>query len=482
MGDLPAESKSNVIVSKVIVMSESDAALKALKEAVRLAPDNIDLARHYGQMLLSLLRFQEAEQHFRETLTRFPASDSIKTCLADTYYREGKNSHALAIVESQIGKSSPYPPALVLYAKLMYRAGEVPTAVANYKQAVELDESSSDDNFAALLGIRDWQETSERPMMDDTNDDDVVDGRIRAFSGSDGDADNDNGAARIERPKINFSDVGGMDQVKEQISVKIIHPITHADMYAAYGKKVGGGILMYGPPGCGKTHLARATAGEVDAKFISVGINDVLEMWMGNSERNLHSLFEEARRNRPCVLFFDEVDALGASRSDMRQSAGRHLVNQFLAELDGSESNNEGVLILGATNAPWHVDAAFRRPGRFDEIIFVPPPDAIAREEILKIELLGKPVEKLDWSALAKKAHEFSGADLKAVVDRAIEVKLQEAIKTGKPTPLTTKDLLATIKKLRPSTKEWFATAKNHAVYANQAGTYDDILKYLKIK
>ena len=143
---------------------------------------------------------------------------------------------------------------------------------------------------------------------------------------------------------------------------------------AAYGKKVGGGILMYGPPGCGKTHLARATAGEVQAKFMSIGINDVLDMWMGNSERNLHSLFEQARRNRPCVLFFDEVGRIGRQqRSDMRQSSGRHLVNQFLAEMDGTTSNNEGVLILGATNAPWHVDSAFRRPGRFDQVLFVPP-------------------------------------------------------------------------------------------------------------
>ena len=166
----------------------------------------------------------------------------------------------------------------------------------------------------------------------------------------------------------------------------------------------------------------------------------------------------------------------------MRQSAGRHLVNQFLSELDGVEANNEGLLILGATNAPWHVDSAFRRPGRFDQVIFVPPPDLDARVEILKILLEGKPTDGIDHAQVAKKANEFSGADLKAVVDRAIEAKLQEAIKAGKPSPLTTKNLLASVKSVKPSTREWFATARNHAVYANQGGTYDDILEYLKLK
>jgi SpoVK/Ycf46/Vps4 family AAA+-type ATPase len=238
---------------------------------------------------------------------------------------------------------------------------------------------------------------------------------------------------------------------------------------------------MYGPPGCGKTYLARATAGEIKAGFLSIGINDVLNMWLGNSEKNLHELFEQARRNRPCVLFFDEVDALAASRADMRTSAGRHLINQFLAELDGVNANNEGVLILAATNAPWHVDPAFRRPGRFDRILFVPPPDGPARAAILRVMLKGKPIEEIDYDVLAKKSEAFSGADLKGVVDMAIERKLQQAIKEGVPRPLTTKDLQGAVGGVKASTREWFATARNYALYSNQGGAYDDIMKYLKL-
>jgi SpoVK/Ycf46/Vps4 family AAA+-type ATPase len=352
----------------------------------------------------------------------------------------------------------------------MVRAGEVERAVGQYKCAVEADPTVADLELASRLGIR---PDAEPPAEFDN----VVDGRERAaWQEPPTDA-----IPNVERPTITFKDVGGMEQLKDEIRMKIIHPLTHADLFKAYGKSIGGGILMYGPPGCGKTHLARATAGEISAGFIPVGINDVLDMWIGQSERNLHELFEQARRNKPCVLFFDEVDALGASRTDMRQSGGRHLINQFLAEMDGMQGSNDGVLILAATNAPWHLDSAFRRPGRFDRILFVPPPDPAARAAILRILCRGKPVQDVDYDYLAKRADAFSGADLKAVLDVAIEAKLRDAMKRGTPTPLTTKDLTASAATIKPSTKEWFSTARNYALYSNQGGAYDDILKYLKM-
>jgi SpoVK/Ycf46/Vps4 family AAA+-type ATPase len=310
------------------------------------------------------------------------------------------------------------------------------------------------------------------------SDDDEVEGRLRQHAGDmpPGPQEFD-----VERPQVTFTQVGGMDQVKEEIRMKIIMPLEHPELFEAYGKRVGGGILMYGPPGCGKTFLARATAGEVHAGFLAVGISDVLDMWIGSSEKNLHELFEQGRRNAPCVLFFDEVDALGASRADMRHTAGRHLINQFLAELDGVQSANDGVLILAATNAPWHLDNAFRRPGRFDRILFVPPPDQPARASILKLMLTGKPSDGVDFDAIAKKTSDFSGADLKAVVDLAVESKLRDAMKSGKLEPVRTKDLTAAAGQVKPSTREWFATARNYALYSNQGGVYDDILKFLKM-
>jgi SpoVK/Ycf46/Vps4 family AAA+-type ATPase len=450
-------------------MIPSDEAIAALREALRVSPTNIPLHKHLAESLLKLGRFDEAESAYREALSVAPHHAELLLGLAGAYYQQEKNSPALVVVEQLLEKSDPPPAAYIWHAKLLLRAGEPQRAAYQYRQGVELDASVADSELARELGV------SNTPTGYD--EDEVVDGRVRQRAGDQpGTYEGD-----IERPKTTFSDVGGMDSVKEEIRMKIILPLAHPEMFEAYGKKVGGGILMYGPPGCGKTYLARATAGEVKAGFLSVGISDVLDMWIGSSEKNLHELFEQGRRNKPCVMFFDEVDALGASRADMRHSGGRHLINQFLSELDGVDAANEGLLILAATNAPWHLDNAFRRPGRFDRIVFVPPPDHAARAGIVRLLLTGKPADGVDYDQVAKKTADFSGADLKAVVDQAVEAKLRDAMKSGKLEPLRTKDLLSAAGGIKPSTREWFATARNYALYSNQGGTYDEILKYLKM-
>ena len=445
--------------------------VSALREALRVSPDNVPLRRHLADTLAGMQRFEEAEAEYRLALKSDPNDRGLKIALARAYMNQDKDTHALVIVEDLVKREPPDPETLVLHARLQLRAGEVQHAVYAYKEALDLDPDCEDAALSEQLGVH-------AGPSGYNEDEEVVDGRMRARSEDEGPGS----STEFERPKLTFDDVGGMDELKEEIRIKIIHPLQHPEVYEAYGKSIGGGILMYGPPGCGKTYLARATAGEVQAWFLSVGISDVLDMWIGQSERNLHEIFEQARANKPCVLFFDEVDALGASRSDMRHSAGRQVINQFLSELDGVSAQNDGLLILAATNAPWHLDSAFRRPGRFDRILFVPPPDAPARAEILQILLAGKPAKDLDLAHIAKKTDGFSGADLKAVVDVAIEAKLREAIKTGVPGPLTNKDLLTAAKKMKPTTLEWFSTARNYALYSNQGGVYDDILKHLKIK
>ncbi len=270
-----------------------------------------------------------------------------------------------------------------------------------------------------------------------------------------------------------------MESLKEEIRMKIIYPLQHAELFKAYDKKIGGGVLLYGPPGVGKTLISKATAGEIQANFIALGLHQILDMWIGNSEKNMHEVFELARQNAPSILFFDEVDALAADRRDLRQSAGRNLINAFLSEMDGAESDNDGVLILGATNAPWHIDPAFRRPGRFDRTLFVPPPDEGGRAAIIEVMAQKKPIGELDPRALAKKTEGFSGADLKAVFDLATEEVLNAAMKTGKVIPLTTKDLIKAAGRHKATTKAWFESAKNYAMYSNQSGFYDDVLKHL---
>lgn len=447
--------------------------IRSLREALRHSPDNLPLRKHLAEVLLGFGRAAEAERELRELVPLAASDHSLKAMLARAYLQLGRSTHAVVVLEdlAQHHSSDMTPSLRVLFAEALERAGEMERARSQYRQAIETDPRVADLSLAERLGApvprsqppvpEDEEDTCESPMLREPKE---------------------AGPGEVERPKIAFADIGGMEKVKDEVRLKIIHPLNHPDLYKAYGKAVGGGILMYGPPGCGKTHLARATAGEIKARFIAVGINDILNMWMGESERNLHQLFEQAREAAPCVLFFDEVDALGASRTDLKHSAGRQLVNQFLAELDGVNASNEGVLILAATNAPWHVDPAFRRPDRFDRILFVPPPDASARAAILRIMLAGKPVESIDHEQIAKKTEGFSGADIKNLIDVTIEGKLRQAMKKGIPEAIRTSDLLAAAKSLKPTTSEWFATAKNYALFSNQGGLYDDVLDHLKMR
>jgi transitional endoplasmic reticulum ATPase len=434
--------------------------IRSLQEALQVSPDNVPLCLTLAEAFLQNNNLSEAESQFKIVLEKQASNLQAKTGLAKVYFADGKYSTVIVILEEVIEQKANDVGLLVMLSKALLRNQEVGKAQQYYQRALQLNPALNENELDEGLRVQSAAQLAADEIL----------GTIEQEMGE------------LERPKINFDDVGGMKNVKEEINVKIIQPLMYPELYKAYGKKIGGGILLYGPPGCGKTHLARATAGQINASFISIGIHDVLDMWAGNSEKRLHELFELARRQTPCVLFFDEIDALGASRSDMRHSATKMLINQFLTELDGISASNDGVLILGATNAPWHLDTAFRRPGRFDRIIFVQPPDAEGRESILKIQLAGKPLQQIDYTSLSKVTPDFSGADLKAVVDITIEDKLRQSFEKGIPEPITTKDLVAAAKKVKPSTKEWFNTARNYALYANDSGLYDEILEYLKIK
>lgn len=284
----------------------------------------------------------------------------------------------------------------------------------------------------------------------------------------------------IERADITLDDVGGMQDVKERLQASFIAPLRNEELRKLYRKNLQGGLLLYGPPGCGKTFIARALAGELDAAFISVSIHDVLDMWIGRSERNLHDIFTLARRHSPCVVFIDEIDALGRRRSQISSDGMRTTVNQLLSELDGVDNQNENVYVLAATNHPWDVDVALRRPGRFDRMVLVLPPDVGAREAILRTHLKDRPIAGIDPAKLAQLTEGYSGADLAHVCETAGEKAMMDAVRTGNVRMIEMRDLEAAVREVKPSTGPWFEAARNVVTFANSDGTYDELLEYMK--
>ena len=289
--------------------------------------------------------------------------------------------------------------------------------------------------------------------------------------------------ARVEKVALTFDDVGGLADVKKLIHRTIILPFRRPDVYRRYKKKAGGGVLLFGPPGCGKTLLARATAGECGLPFVNVRLEDILDPYFGVSESNLHDAFEEARARKPCVLFLDELDGLAYARDKHRGGgAGRTLVDQLLQELDAMGADNTDLLILAATNAPWDVDDALKRPGRFDRVVFVPPPDPDARQRILELAIADRPVGAVSPKQLARATPLFSGADLHALIERGYDELIEEALDDEDEPGLEQHHVEAVLGEMRPSTLDWLGRSRNYVEFANHNQRYDEVARFLKTR
>ncbi|MGW0184537.1 ATP-binding protein [Streptomyces sp. NPDC003362] len=404
-------------------------------------------------------------QSLRTAVAAAPADVPLRLHLAELLLDAGQSDAAVA----EAAVALQHAPGDAQARDLMARAMGVPQQPAPQEPAPQQP--------APQQRAFDWQAAQEQ--VGDVVPPRFVEAPARADGQDDpGDAD----AWDVERPgEVRLADVGGMQDVKDRLEAAFLAPLRNPELRKLYGKSLRGGLLLYGPPGCGKTFIARAVAGELGAAFLSVSVNDVLDMWIGNSERNMHEIFETARRQAPCVVFLDELDALGAKRSRTAHSGMRNTVNQLLTELDGIDSAaNEGVFVLAATNVPWDVDIALRRPGRLDRTILVLPPDGPAREAILRYHLRDRPIENVDLGKLVKATDGLSGADLAHVCEAAAERALLDSARTGTVRLIGMKDLLAAAKDVVPSTEPWFASARNVAMFANQGGMYDDLVAYLK--
>jgi AAA+ superfamily predicted ATPase len=411
-----------------------DPVIKALLDALAADPDNRPVRLHVARLLLDAGSAADALTHATTVLGGEPDNLTALRIAADAARALGDETRA-----ASYGR----------LADALDPAGATPPPVAVRAGA----DTTVPDTADELLGQWTGTEAVAEP-----------------------------GIGTIGAAGVTLADVGGLDDVKKRLNLSFLSPLRNPELRLRFGKSLRGGLLLWGPPGCGKTLIARALAGELGASFYEIGLSDVLDMWIGSSERNLRAIFDTARRNRPCLLFFDEMDALGQKRSHLRGggSSMRGVVNQMLAELDGASTDNEGVFVLAASNHPWDIDSALLRPGRFDRSVLVPPPDQAAREAILRFHLRGKPAERLNLARVAKSTEGMSGADLALICEQSTESAMEESMNTGQLQPINQQQLEDAARSVRPSIGEWLETARNYALYGNESGAYDELAVYLK--
>ena len=467
-------------------MEPDPAVLDSLRSAVNAMPDDVPLRLHLAGLLLGAGHRDEAVRHLGAVLQRDPGNGAALAML----------THDQPLFQERISPS-PQDPA---------PAGEeaAPTedaaAAAGSDRPDEPAETGASGGTGAS-GASEISETSEASRASggagtggqapdgadydwSQAESELSDVLPPAFVGDDaGSASAGIEEARAydaEHTGLTLADVAGMDEVKRRLEAAFLAPMRNPELRKLYGKSLRGGLLLYGPPGCGKTFVARAVAGELGARFVSVSFADLIDMFVGRSERNIHELFETARRNAPCVVFLDEVDAIGQKRSQLRNTPMRSAVNQLLLELDDATADNTGVFLLAATNHPWDVDSALRRPGRFDRTLLVLPPDGKAREGVFRFHLRERPVAGIDLRKLAKLTDGYSGADIAHICETAAEQALLDSVSLGEPRLIGQADLEAAAAEVKPSLGTWFETARNVALFANEGGTYDDLVAYLR--
>lgn len=279
-----------------------------------------------------------------------------------------------------------------------------------------------------------------------------------------------------------FNQVIGLNKVKKYLRDNLVLAIKEPDLFRKYGKKLGLGLILYGPPGVGKTYVVNAVAGEANANVIIARINQIIDMYTGNTEKNLHAIFEQARKNAPCLIVFDELDALGTKRGGGgggeggESSAMRLAVNQFLIEMNGLEGNPEGVFVIGTTNNPWDIDPALKRSGRFGDRIYIAPPNYSDRKRLFEFYTKNKPRDNLNYGRLSRATMGYSPADIESLCDKAAMRPLLHEYENKKGRKLVMSDMMAILndKDMSGSSlDEWYKMVSKEVISKTETNIVD---------
>jgi ATP-dependent 26S proteasome regulatory subunit/Flp pilus assembly protein TadD len=477
-------------------------AIEAYNTAIILNPTFSEAYFNRGLCHYNLKNFDKAIADYSKSAELDPKNPVIYNNRGDAYYRKQDFNAAIEDYDRALAINTKY-------LKAFYNRGLAYACLQDYEKAVEdfTEVISLNTNFAEAYHIRglaydylnqldkaikDYDKAIElNPQFTEAiNHRDIAKSKAAGGGGAGtaavGEAAANQGINAVKlltKPTMKFTDVAGMTKMKEEINEAIVYPLLKPDLARRYGKLAGGGIMLYGPPGCGKTFIMKAAAGECNSNFINAKISDILDMYVGNTEKNLHNIFETGRKNAPCIVFFDEAEALGGRREEMTQSTQymKIAVNQMLYEMDGIESTNVNVLVVGATNAPWDVDPALRRSGRFGRTIFIPEPDYTSRVDILKMHVKKVPAATgIAFNRIALATIGYASADLKAIVEEAAAIPWREAFKSGRQRAVTTEDFISAIKKKKSSLPPWYEQAKKQ-IGTQEEKTVVDGKEHIKI-
>lgn len=436
-------------------MELNDEVLSALLQAVKVSPDSAPLRRHYAEVLLNRGYMKEAEAEFHKALDLDPADAATKLGLARALHSQNQHSNALLLVKQVIRQSNRPAKAYILYARLLLALGSVSKAATEYRKGLDEFPEAFDSDLASTLGIPDIPLGTRESEALSSSESAKSSSSTKSPSAADtGSALRLPGRKAIRQlfsgpPGLGFSQVGGMGRLKHELDLLLVRPLRDAAFTEAFSHGLESRLLLYGPPGSGKTHLARALAGELLAPFLMVSLQDLEDVWGEDGAAFLAEIFRQAKEHSPTVLVLRDCE-----------EADRILIQQLLKELDDVPRGTAGPLVLLTSEAPWSLPPALLRSDRFDRLLFLPPPTAHDRTEILRMLCQGKPQRFLSHSAVAEATGGFSASDLRVLVDSSLRQKLRQSLEKGQPTPLATADLVRTAETMKGSIESWLGAAR----------------------